>query len=41
MVRVYVPLDPATLEDLRRRGEIGPVPVRAHAARMAWKVARR
>ena len=32
MVRVYVPLDPAVLEDLRGRGEIGPVPVRAHAA---------
>ena len=32
MVRVYVPLDLAALEDLRRRGEIGPVPVSAHAA---------
>ena len=32
MVRVYVPLDPATLAGLRQRGEIGPVPVSAHAA---------
>ncbi|WP_245618454.1 DUF6912 family protein [Knoellia aerolata] len=32
MVRVYVPLDPAALEGLRRRGEVGPVPVSAHAA---------
>ena len=32
MVRVYLPLDPAALEILRGRGEVGPAPVRAHAA---------
>lgn len=32
MLRVYLPLDPAALEGLRQRGEIGPVPVLAHAA---------
>ena len=32
MVRVYLPLDPSALEGLRLRGEVGPVPVRAHAA---------
>lgn len=32
MVRVYLPLDTTALEGLRQRGEVGPVPVRAHAA---------
>lgn len=32
MLRVFVPLTPAVLEELRRRGEVGPVPVSAHAA---------
>jgi hypothetical protein len=32
MVRVYLPLDPEALEGLRHRGEVGPVPVSAHAA---------
>ncbi|MFC7491646.1 MULTISPECIES: DUF6912 family protein [unclassified Knoellia] len=32
LVRVYVPLDPASLAALRRSGEVGPAPVAAHAA---------
>lgn len=32
MLRVYVPLDTAALEGLRRAGEIAPVPVSGHAA---------
>ena len=32
MVRVYLPLDSVALENLRHHGEIGPVPVSAHAA---------
>lgn len=32
LVRVYLPLDSAALDALRRSGEIGPAPVRGHAA---------
>lgn len=32
MVRVYLPLDPSTVEALRRTGEVGPAPVAGHAA---------
>lgn len=31
-VRVYLPLDPATLSTLRDTGELGPAPVSGHAA---------
>ena len=32
IVRVYLPLDPATLSTLRNSGELGPAPVNGHAA---------
>lgn len=32
MVRVYLPLDSAALDGLRRTGEVGPAPVVGHAA---------
>lgn len=32
LVRVYLPLDPASLTALRHSGEVGPAPVAAHSA---------